>query len=45
MYVAARGGEGAIQNAEALYNDLKAPIDADVVRAIERTMPYLRNLR
>ena len=41
MYVAARGGEGAIQNAEALYNDLKAPIDADVVRAIERTMPYL----
>lgn len=41
MYVAARGGEGAIQNAEQLYHDLKAPLTLQAVREIERTMPYL----
>lgn len=41
MYVAARGGEDAIQSAERLYHELKAPFDAETVRAIERTMPYL----
>ncbi len=41
MYVAARGGEAAIQHAERLYHELKASFDAETVRAIERTMPYL----
>lgn len=41
MYVAARGGEEAIQRAEQLYHDLKDKFDAETVRAIERTMPYL----
>ncbi len=41
MYVAARGGEGAIQNAEQLYRDLIGEFDAEAVRTIERTMPYL----
>ncbi|MCX6017428.1 MAG: carbon-phosphorus lyase complex subunit PhnI [Chloroflexi bacterium] len=41
MYVAARGGEGAIQNAEQLYHELKAPLTLEAVREIERTMPYL----
>ena len=41
MYVAARGGEGAIQNAEQLYQELKAPLTLEAVREIERTMPYL----
>ena len=41
MYVAARGGEGAIQNAEQLYHDLKAPLTLEAVREIERSMPYL----
>jgi alpha-D-ribose 1-methylphosphonate 5-triphosphate synthase subunit PhnI len=41
MYVAARGGEAAIQNAEQLYRDLIGPFDAATVRVIQRTMPYL----
>lgn len=41
MYVAARGGEGAIQNSEQLYHDLKAPLTLDAVREIERSLPYL----
>ena len=41
MYVAARGGEQAIQNAEGLYHALKNPPTREMVRAIERTMPYL----
>ena len=41
MYVAARGGEQAIQQAEQLYHDLKAPVDLAAVRTIERTLPYL----
>jgi alpha-D-ribose 1-methylphosphonate 5-triphosphate synthase subunit PhnI len=41
MYVAVRGGEQAIQNAEALYHALKNPPTREMVQAIERTMPYL----
>lgn len=41
MYVAARGGEGAIQNSQQLYHDLKAPLTIDAVREIERSLPYL----
>jgi alpha-D-ribose 1-methylphosphonate 5-triphosphate synthase subunit PhnI len=41
MYVAARGGEAAIQNAEQLFHDLKANFDAATLRMIEATMPYL----
>ncbi|BCX03800.1 MAG: phosphonate metabolism PhnI protein [Candidatus Roseilinea sp.] len=41
MYVAARGGEGAIQNAERLYRELIGNFDAETVRTIERAMPYL----
>jgi alpha-D-ribose 1-methylphosphonate 5-triphosphate synthase subunit PhnI len=41
MYVAARGGEAAIQNAEQLYRDLIGTYDAATVRAIEQAMPYL----
>lgn len=40
-YVAARGGEQAIQNAEQLYRLLNGPVDSGFVRAIERHMPYL----
>jgi alpha-D-ribose 1-methylphosphonate 5-triphosphate synthase subunit PhnI len=41
MYVASRGGETAIQNAEQLYRDLIGQFDVATVRAIQRTMPYL----
>jgi alpha-D-ribose 1-methylphosphonate 5-triphosphate synthase subunit PhnI len=41
MYVAARGGESAIRNAERLYRDLIGAFDAETVRTIERAMPYL----
>jgi alpha-D-ribose 1-methylphosphonate 5-triphosphate synthase subunit PhnI len=41
VYVAARGGEGAIQNAERLYRELVGDFDAETVRTIERAMPYL----
>lgn len=40
-YVAARGGEGAIQQAEQLFHLLNGSIDGDFVRAIEQHMPYL----
>jgi alpha-D-ribose 1-methylphosphonate 5-triphosphate synthase subunit PhnI len=40
-YVAARGGEQAIQNAEKLYHLLKAPLDSESVRVIEQHLPYL----
>jgi len=40
-YVAARGGEEAIQHAERLYHLLNGPVDAELVRAVERHMPYL----
>lgn len=41
MYVAARGGEAAIQNAERLYHDLIGAFDATTVHAVERALPYL----
>ncbi len=41
MYVAARGGEQAIQNAEQLFHDLKAKFGPHDVRAVMRSMPYL----
>ena len=40
-YVAARGGEQAIQNAEALYRLLNGQYDSGLVRAIEAHLPYL----
>jgi len=40
-YVAARGGEQAIQNAEALYRALNGPLDPELIRRLERTLPYL----
>ncbi|MBF6594479.1 MAG: carbon-phosphorus lyase complex subunit PhnI [Thermaceae bacterium] len=40
-YVAARGGEGAIQNAEALYRALNGPLDAEFMGRLEQTLPYL----
>jgi alpha-D-ribose 1-methylphosphonate 5-triphosphate synthase subunit PhnI len=40
-YVAARGGEAAIQHAEQLYHRLNGPLDVEFVRLIERHMPYL----
>jgi alpha-D-ribose 1-methylphosphonate 5-triphosphate synthase subunit PhnI len=40
-YVAARGGEQAIQQAEQLFQRLNGPIDAAFVHMIERLMPYL----
>lgn len=40
-YVAARGGEAAIQQAEAFFQALNGQLDAEFVHAIERLMPYL----
>lgn len=40
-YVAARGGEKAIQNAETLYRALTGPLDPAFIGAIEQTLPYL----
>lgn len=41
MYVAARGGEEAIQNAETLYRALNGPLSPVLVEGIERALPYL----
>ncbi|MDX2139585.1 MAG: carbon-phosphorus lyase complex subunit PhnI [Chloroflexota bacterium] len=41
MYVAAKGGEQAIQNAEALYQALNGGITLADVRTIMEKMPYL----
>lgn len=41
MYVAARGGEKAIVQAEALYRFLIGKLTAEEVKTIERTLPYL----
>lgn len=41
MYVAAKGGEHAIQQAERLYHDLKGPLTPELVQAVETGMPYL----
>jgi alpha-D-ribose 1-methylphosphonate 5-triphosphate synthase subunit PhnI len=40
-YVAARGGEQAIQNSEGLYRILNGDLKLENIRAIERHMPYL----
>jgi alpha-D-ribose 1-methylphosphonate 5-triphosphate synthase subunit PhnI len=40
-YVAARGGEQAIAAAEELHSRLNGPLSAELVRSIERQMPYL----
>lgn len=40
-YVAARGGERAVQAAETLYRALNGEFDAAFVRMVERHMPYL----
>src|SRR5262245_18150236 len=40
-YVAARGGEQAIQQAEQLFHTLNGPIDAAFVHSVEQLMPYL----
>jgi alpha-D-ribose 1-methylphosphonate 5-triphosphate synthase subunit PhnI len=39
--VAARGGEQAIAAAEELHSRLNGPLSADLVRSIERQLPYL----
>ncbi|MCS7072760.1 MAG: carbon-phosphorus lyase complex subunit PhnI, partial [Anaerolinea sp.] len=41
MYIAARGGEAAIQASEALYHRLKGPVTPELVRQIEDALPYL----
>jgi alpha-D-ribose 1-methylphosphonate 5-triphosphate synthase subunit PhnI len=41
MYVAAKGGEEAIQNSEALYNALNGALTPETVRTIQEKMPYL----
>ena len=41
MYVAARGGEQAILNAERLYHALNGPFNRELVQAIVAVMPYL----
>ncbi len=41
MYIAAKGGEAAIQASEALFQRLKAPITLDLVRQIQAALPYL----
>ncbi len=40
-YVAARGGEVAIQASENLHRLLRAPLDPTVIKAIETSLPYL----
>jgi alpha-D-ribose 1-methylphosphonate 5-triphosphate synthase subunit PhnI len=40
-YVAVRGGEQAIQNAEQLFHHLNQVYDSGFVRAIEQHLPYL----
>jgi alpha-D-ribose 1-methylphosphonate 5-triphosphate synthase subunit PhnI len=40
-YVAARGGEQAIQASEALHRLLNGPLTIETVRAIEQGLPYL----
>jgi len=40
-YVATKGGEKAIQEAEKLYHDLKAKVTKQTIKQIRETMPYL----
>jgi alpha-D-ribose 1-methylphosphonate 5-triphosphate synthase subunit PhnI len=41
MYIAARGGEKAIGQAESLFLELLGPVGPERVRLIEEAMPYL----
>jgi alpha-D-ribose 1-methylphosphonate 5-triphosphate synthase subunit PhnI len=41
MYIATKGGEVAIQQAELLYHQLNGEVTLDLVRQIQTTMPYL----
>jgi|GEM_PF-2912023 len=41
MYVAAKGGEQAIQNAEQFYGLLNGPLTLEAVRLIQERLPYL----
>ena len=41
MYVAAKGGEEAIQNAEQFYQLLNGTLNREMVEAIQTHMPYL----
>jgi alpha-D-ribose 1-methylphosphonate 5-triphosphate synthase subunit PhnI len=41
MYVAAKGGEQAIQNAEQFYGLLNGPLTLGAVRLIQERLPYL----
>lgn len=41
MYVAAKGGEEAIQNAEKFYLSLNGEITLEHIRSIEQNLPYL----
>ncbi|NJO81818.1 MAG: carbon-phosphorus lyase complex subunit PhnI, partial [Blastochloris sp.] len=41
MYIAAKGGEKAIQEAEALFHRLKGTVTPDLIRSIAETLPYL----
>ncbi|MCB0109685.1 MAG: carbon-phosphorus lyase complex subunit PhnI [Caldilineaceae bacterium] len=40
-YVATRGGENAIQQAERLFHELRGTLSGDYVRSLMETMPYL----
>ncbi|WP_309571732.1 carbon-phosphorus lyase complex subunit PhnI [Deinococcus sp.] len=40
-YVAARGGEAAILEAEAFFHALNGPLSPERVRAVEEALPYL----
>ena len=40
-YVATKGGEEAIQQAEKLFHAMKGKVTHEFVKQIETTMPYL----
>lgn len=40
-YVATRGGEAAIQQAEHLFHHLRGSLTPNYIRSIQATMPYL----
>jgi alpha-D-ribose 1-methylphosphonate 5-triphosphate synthase subunit PhnI len=40
-YVAAKGGEAAIQQAEKLFHALKGRLTRELVQAIQDNLPYL----
>jgi alpha-D-ribose 1-methylphosphonate 5-triphosphate synthase subunit PhnI len=41
MYIAAKGGEAAIQESEALFHRLKGPITPSLIAGIRESLPYL----